>query len=617
MTAPPPAETHRRDESRAQLVLVGCLGAAMGTAGVMIVLDSPIIDQPVLFAVLRGMLSFGLLAVGLYGWAREPGGRYPVLVLGVSAMFALVSLTAVDDPWLFTAGRVAVAAEVVLVVYLFLSYPDGRLHGAAERRFLALMAAGSAVFLAVSLLLSSVAPVAGPFVRCATDCPQNPVTLVDAGSAVGRAGSAGLAVWTVLSALGAALLLGRRMRDATPLERRALGPVLMWAVLVCAGYAGYVAVRLVNPDADVLKAAGLVVAVILALIPAALAAGLARGRVFAATALKRMVTGLGERPSSVGLRDVLARAFRDPSLELVFWLPGADCYVDDLGTQVALPGRAARRAVTRFNRAGEPVAAAVHDPALSADAQALEAAGGVVLLALENARLEADLRARLTELSVSRARLASVADAERRRIERDLHDGAQQELIAVAIKLGRLEELATQDPALAAALGEAGDGIESALKRIRDLAHGIYPEDLRRAGLAPALTAVAQRLPLAPAIAAPGLGRLPAEVETAVYFCCTEALQNVAKHAAPGTRVEVRLTAVDRELRFAVVDQGPGFDVRSTHDGHGITAMRDRIGALGGDVEISSARDQGTTVAGRVPLPGVSSSAESAITPTG
>ena len=146
------------------------------------------------------------------------------------------------------------------------------------------------------------------------------------------------------------------------------------------------------------------------------------------------------------------------------------------------------------------------------------------------------------------------------------------------------------------------NGIETAMEQIRELAHGIYPPALRYDGLAAALASAARRLPQPISIDADGLGRVAPEIESAVYFCCLEALQNVAKHAEPETRVRVHLAATDGELRFGVADEGPGFDLDAVRHGDGLTGMRDRVGAIGGQVEIVAAPGRGVTVSGRVPL---------------
>ncbi|MET0684997.1 MAG: sensor histidine kinase [Solirubrobacteraceae bacterium] len=590
-------------DNRAAIVLVGLVYGAVTVGAVVITLGSPIVDHPVYYAALRGLLMAGLLALGLYGWIREPGARYPALLLLALIPAAPAALTGVDEPWLFAIGRIATAAQTVAFIVLLLSYPTGRLLDVASRRLAVAAAAGSAVFLTASLLFSPEPPIAGPFVRCADDCPENPLAIVDGASAIGRASTAALGLTVVLAALGTAFLLARRMRSATALEQRSISPVLTWSVLVTGSYAVYVAARVIDSDVGVLGAIGAVVAATIALIPVSIAVALARGRVFAAGALRRTVAGLGDQPSPARLRAALADAFRDPSLQLVFWLPDADTYVDELGHRAELPEPGATTALTRFDRDGRPIAAAIHDRALSEDAAApLASAGEVILLALENARLEAELRARLSELRVSRARLVSIADAERRRIERDLHDGAQQHLVALSIQLSLLGQLADNGSPVATGIAEAVDGIEVAMEQIRELAHGIYPPALRYDGLEAALVSAARRLPLRIGIDADGLDRVAPVLESAAYFCCLEALQNVAKHAEPQTRVRIHLAADDGVLRFSVADEGPGFDPAAVRRGDGLTGMRDRIGAIGGDLEIVSAPGRGTTIRGRVPL---------------
>ena len=214
----------------------------------------------------------------------------------------------------------------------------------------------------------------------------------------------------------------------------------------------------------------------------------------------------------------------------------------------------------------------------------------------------ADLRRANDELRASRARLVAAADAERRRIERDLHDGAQQHLVALAVHLGLLRDAVVDDPAAAAAtIDELAAQARETVQQLRDLAHGIYPPLLADAGLAEALRAAARRSPLAVAVDGDP-GRAPAEVEAAVYFCCLEALGNAAKHA-PGSSVQIRLAraADGGGLSFEVADDGPGFDPTSVRAGHGLQNMADRLGAVGGTVAVDSGPGAGTTVRGRVP----------------
>lgn len=211
------------------------------------------------------------------------------------------------------------------------------------------------------------------------------------------------------------------------------------------------------------------------------------------------------------------------------------------------------------------------------------------------------------EVQESRARLAAASLEARRSIERDLHDGAQQRLAALAVDIGRLTRaLEAGEPSRATALAHGLQGqLEAAMREVRDLAHGIYPPALVDRGLGGALPAAARRTTLPCAVDVQGLGRHEPAVEAAVYFCCLEAMQNADRHSG-GTLVTVLVRDTDdagaeTDLRFVVVDDGTGFDLRARADGHGLTGMRDRIRAAGGEVRVTSVVGVGTTVEGRFP----------------
>ncbi|MDQ3385416.1 MAG: histidine kinase [Actinomycetota bacterium] len=230
-------------------------------------------------------------------------------------------------------------------------------------------------------------------------------------------------------------------------------------------------------------------------------------------------------------------------------------------------------------------------------------------LALHNVQLDSALQASLDEvrrqaeeLRASRARIVATADAERRKIERNLHDGAQQHLVALAVNLRLTKDVLADDPAAAAEMLEMLAGsVKDTIQELRDLAHGIYPPLLVDSGLSEALRAAANRSPLDVRVDVEGVGRHHAEVEAAVYFCCLEALQNAAKHA-PDATVQLRVEEGGGTLRFEVSDDGPGFDPGVVAGGHGFVNMSDRLGAIGGSVRWDSTPGQGTTVRGRVPL---------------
>jgi signal transduction histidine kinase len=230
-------------------------------------------------------------------------------------------------------------------------------------------------------------------------------------------------------------------------------------------------------------------------------------------------------------------------------------------------------------------------------------------LASHNAQLDTALATTLDELRKqadalreSRARIVASGDAERRRVERNLHDGAQQNLVALAVSLRLARDVVTDDPAAAAEmLGQMADDVKQTIQELRELAHGIYPPLLADSGLGQALQAAANRSPLSAEVVSDGIGRYSPEVEAAVYFCCLEALQNAAKHARGG-HVEIRVWAESGGLLFTVSDDGPGFDAESTAHGHGFVNMADRLGAIGGTVRWQAAPGKGAQVHGSIPL---------------
>jgi signal transduction histidine kinase len=249
------------------------------------------------------------------------------------------------------------------------------------------------------------------------------------------------------------------------------------------------------------------------------------------------------------------------------------------------------------------------DPFTEEDERVLTELARQVGLALHNVQLDSALQASLDEvrrqaeeLRASRARLVAAADAERRKIERNLHDGAQQQLVALAVNLRLAKDIISDDPETAAEmLDELAQGVKDTIQELRDLAHGIYPPLLMDSGLGEAMRAAANRSPLEVDVTADGIGRYPTEVEAAVYFCCLEALQNASKHA-PDAHVAVRLWEEEQALRFEIADDGPGFDPATATRGHGFTNMSDRLGAIGGTVRWDSAPGEGSKVAGTVPV---------------
>jgi signal transduction histidine kinase len=233
-------------------------------------------------------------------------------------------------------------------------------------------------------------------------------------------------------------------------------------------------------------------------------------------------------------------------------------------------------------------------------------------VALRNVRLDSALQASLDELRrqadelrASRTRIVAATDAERRRIERDLHDGAQQRLVSLAVKLRLLQQLSESDPAGAKRmLEELTTSLDSAIQELREFAHGVYPPLLMDRGLGEALSAAAARASLPTRVDTDGIDRYPEDIEAAVYFCCLEALQNAGKYAGDGATATVQMREDEGGLMFAVIDDGRGFDVKARPGGAGFINMNDRLGAIGGDLRVESTPGAGTKVSGIIPLPG-------------
>jgi signal transduction histidine kinase len=591
--------------ARVQIALVAFAGA-LAAAAVGWGVSESALPHAGGFAVLRAFTVVSLIGVACLIWWQRPANRFGPLLAALGFAFASTALTAASDPTVFTLGRVAVAAMWVLVTYVFLSFPHGVIEDSRARPIPAIMAGLTLALWVPLLLLADRAPAGGPFVRCSGECPDNPFQVLEVAPWVTSALSLTANVVIGAGLLVTALALTRRLRRATRLERRTVAPPLMaMSGLLLAGvpYVLLLEAGVDGPAVDVLRGASIVSTVV---VPYALLLGMIRGQVFAGAAIRRLISRLGaERPTPARVRTMLAETLQDPTLDLAFWLEDRQRYVDAQGKLVVVPPSDPGRAVTLVGANGSPLAAMLHDPALDDHPELLEAASAAALLSLKNARLEADLRASVRDLRESRARVLSAADTERRRLERDLHDGAQQQFVALRMKLGLAAELLDDhEGKTARMLDEISHEAESALESLRELVHGVYPSLLIGHGLGEALAALARESPLRVRLDADGIGRFTPDIEAAVYFCCLEAVQNASKHAGAGATLDIRLRRSNGRLSFEVADRGAGFDIRSArhNGGSGLANMRDRIGAAGGEIDIESTLGSGTTVSGRLPV---------------
>ena len=335
-----------------------------------------------------------------------------------------------------------------------------------------------------------------------------------------------------------------------------------------------------------------------AALPGALLAGLVRSHLARAT-VGDLVVQLEKTPPD-GIRDALAKGLGDSTLEVVFWLPERRTYVDSTGDSVELPADGRGRVVTRLEHDGEPLAALVHDASLLDEPELIEAGAAAARLALENARLSAAVQAQLTTVKESRARIVAAGDDERRRIERDLHDGAQQRLVALALELRTAHRKldGTTDPELDRVLTAAVGELQLAVDELRELARGVHPAILTDDGLAAALESLVLRTPVPTVLENAPAERFAPEVEATAYFVACEALANVVKHAG-ATKATVSAAVHGGQLVVEVADDGVG-GARAVN-GSGLRGLADRVEAVDGRLRIESPASGGTRVIGEIP----------------
>jgi signal transduction histidine kinase len=308
---------------------------------------------------------------------------------------------------------------------------------------------------------------------------------------------------------------------------------------------------------------------------------------------------LAPRTTSGGpVREMLAESLGDHTVSVAYWLPDRERFVDEVGRPVELPAPGSGRAWTAVERDGRRVAAIIHDAALDTSPELVQAAAAASSLAIDNERLKADLSARVEELRISRLRIVEAGYAARRRVERDLHDGAQQELVSLALDL-RMLKARLDDPDAAPLIDALSERLNAALEQLRELARGIHPAMLVEHGLTPAIAALAERATLPVAVDVGVSDRLPAPVETAAYFVVAEALTNVARHAQAHS-ARVSIVRAGDELTVEVSDNGVGgADLAA---GSGLSGLQDRLAAIGGTLRLVSPVGAGTHLRATIPV---------------
>jgi signal transduction histidine kinase len=579
---------------RRALVALGVAAVATGLLSLLLILGSDFGDIRGAEAAFTLTIGWSFAGTGLFAWWRRPANRTGPLMVAVGFIWLLHGLQASSSPYVFFAGILVNPLAYAPLIHLIVGFPDGRLTTRLERWIVGAVWFDVTVLQLAAGLFSNFPAQAG-----CDGCPHNPLLISDSSAVTGAIGFV-QALIAIAAIAGVVVLLRRRWRDAPPAQRPALAPVL-WAgglTLVAEGVA--LGVEQAGTTHGVVVGVYLAALVVLASVPFAFLLGLLRSRLSRAGAVGDLVTRLGEGAGRRrSLRDALADAFGDPTLELAYWLPDRERYVDSEGRPVELPAADGARAWTAVPRDDKPLAAIVHDASLAEDRELLDAAGAAAAMTLENERLDAELRARVDELSRSRERLVEVGLAERRALERNLHDGAQQRLVALALSLRLARGKLDEDPdATGSLLDEAMGELDEATSELRELARGIHPAVLSDRGLPAALQALAGRAPVVVDVIETPADSLPAAVEAAAYYVVAEALTNVAKYA-DARRAEVRVTRDNGRVLIQVTDDGVGG--ADPAGGSGLRGLADRLAALDGRLDVESPRGEGTTIRAQIP----------------
>ena len=534
-------------------------------------------------------LSFVL--AGLFGWWRRPDHRLGPLMAATGFALLLRQFRYSHDALLFTTFFALGDVGYALVGHSVLAYPTGRVTDRFERLLVKVGYATVLVLPAATLFFYD-----GSRRLIGFDpLPRESLLLVWGNADVVEALQKGLliALYGVLSTLFIVVIV-RRVLRASPRARRVLAPLWLAAVAIALRAIFEVVFTFVHRPfaADYLFWWQIAAFIVL---PVVFLAGLARAR-WARAGLADLVLELERTPPN-GVQCALARALGDPELEVAFWLPERREYVDGDGRPVELPEPGGVRAVTELDHDGDPVAALIHDRSLLEEPRLVRSAGAAARMAIENARLQAELRAQLDEVRASRKRIVAAGDSERRRIERNLHDGAQQHLVAIALKL-RAAQRRQGDPAVGELLAETVAELQEAVEDLRELARGVHPAILTEEGLAAALESLASRSALPLTLVAAPEDRFDPEVEATAYFLVCEAVANVAKHAQAS---EARVSASRSHGLLVVEVADDGIGGAQPAEGSGLRGLTDRVEALGGQLRIESPSGGGTTVTAEIP----------------
>lgn len=560
-------------------MLLAASGTLTGAVLAVLAYTSDGMPQPGLHAALAYWITIPYIAAGLIAWRRRPGSRLGVLMVAAGFASFVNFLVWSNNDALFTVGVATQFLPPVLFLHVFLAFPSGRLASRLDRAVV--MAAYGAAALTI------------PALALAQESPRNVVAMIDAPLAADVLQRLQLLVISALSLAGIAVLARRRRHSGRPLRAMpgllvdacSLG-LLMVALLLLAGLFEWTSIQ---------ETVRLMTFAVIGIAPIVFLVGLLAAHLGRAS-VGDLLVDLGVNPGPRELQHAVARALRDPSATVAFWVAEYDAYADVDGREMDASPPPSRSA-TPIVRDGAPVALLLHDAAVDDEPELLSSVAAATGMTIHNAQLQVELRARLEELRGSRMRILQAERRERRRLERDLHDGAQQRLIALSLELGEMAEVIA-DEELRARVDAARTEVIASLAELRDLAHGIHPAAVSDHGLMVALESLATHATVPVRIAGVVEGRLPEPVELAAFFVVAEGLANIAKHADASSAV-VTLDRSAASLRVDVSDDGVGG--ATTEGGTGLRGLADRMEALGGRLQVWSTRGHGTRLRAEIP----------------
>ena len=565
------------------------IGAAATVAFKVVVTIAPRPLPPVIWIVTSSAVGLSFLAAGLAAWHRWPGSRLGLLFSIVGYTWLLPNVGYLPYALTFTFANVISDVYFAALAHLALAWPTGRLRSRFECGVVIAVYTWNIVSTAVGMLFWN------PRTNgCGTGCPAN-LLMIDGSNSIESAVSAWILPLSLAVNATILILIIRHRQTARGWSRRAMTPLVLISFAVVA----YSVVQTIASNTNwqisnfALNEIGPLVLLTgpALFVVSTLLARTARG------AIGTAIVDLEPGAPPGRLRDALAVAMGDSTLQLAFRLPDGSGYADTQGRQVDLVRLGPGRAVTPIGEGDEAVL--IHDKALEHEPQLVRLTASAASLALEHSRLQAEVQAQLEKVRASRARIVEAGDSERRRLERDLHDGAQQRLVMLTLALGMAgRQAAGADPALEALIESASKEAREALAELRELARGIHPAVLTQAGLAGAVEALAERSPVPTTISEVPQQRFPAAIEATAYFVVSEALANVAKHSEASS-AEVMIRRLPGRLVVSVTDDGAGG--AKLDGGSGLRGLGDRVASAGGVLTIDSRPGSGTRLEADIP----------------